>query len=85
MRLSISVLALTLVYIALPNRAHAYLDPASGAFILQMIVAGIASVFFFLRSRIQRLVRALTGRSAEQPVAGGPATSGSDSEIPREL
>lgn len=49
-------------------KEHPYLDPGSGSFILQMIIAGAAGALFVLRNQIGRLfgIKAQkTGESAE--------------------
>ena len=40
---------------ATPGAAHAYMDPGSGSFILQMIIAGLLGVGVTLRIYWQRL------------------------------
>jgi hypothetical protein len=32
-----------------PGTAHAYLDPGTGSFILQMVIAGIFSALFYIK------------------------------------
>ena len=64
------MVALALLFTALPATAHAYLDPATGTFVLQMLIAGVASAFFFLRNNILRAYRALTGQPAAQAEDG---------------
>jgi hypothetical protein len=44
-----------LVVIMLESEAHAYTDPGTGTFLLQIILAGIASGWFFLRTMRQRI------------------------------
>lgn len=40
----------TLVWAILSNSAHAYIDPGTGSMLLQLIGAGIAGAFFYLRN-----------------------------------
>jgi hypothetical protein len=44
-----------LVVITLPFEAKAYTDPGTGIFLLQVLLAGIASGLFFLRTMRQRI------------------------------
>lgn len=38
-----------ILLVALPGTAHAYLDPGTGSFILQMVIAGIFSALFYIK------------------------------------
>lgn len=40
----------------LPNRASAYTDPGSGAFLLQTLVAGFTGLAFYFRRFLMRLL-----------------------------
>ena len=40
----------TTFFIVLCENAYAYLDPGTGSYVLQMIVAGLLGMSFFLRS-----------------------------------
>jgi len=53
-------LALALMLPAPP--AHAYIDPGSGSFLLQMILAGFAGAAFYCRDAITRALRKILGR-----------------------
>ena len=46
--LSLSIL-LGLVLLVFPPSAHAYVDPGTGSYVLQIIVAGIAAASFSLK------------------------------------
>lgn len=48
MKISVTLIILILA-LCLPGRAHAYLDPASGSMILQVVLAAVASVVVILR------------------------------------
>ncbi len=43
----------------------AYIDPGTGAILLQAVVAGLVGAVAFFRKSIWRTVRRLTGRGAE--------------------
>jgi len=46
----LAVLALvTLVYLALPAPVYAYLDPGTGSFIFQMVIAGLAGAALVIK------------------------------------
>ena len=51
------MLALALGALALPGRAHAYLDPASGSIILQVVLGGIAGAGLLVKLYWHRLLR----------------------------
>ena len=54
------VIAFALILLIIPAPAFAYIDPAAGAFVLQLVVAGIAGVAVTLKiywSRISGWVR----------------------------
>ncbi|MBI2196672.1 hypothetical protein HYU45_03615 [Candidatus Daviesbacteria bacterium] len=38
-----------------PKPAHAYLDPGTGSYLLQILAAGLLSSLFFFRNRGRRL------------------------------
>ena len=60
MRKSLVLGALYAVLLA--DSAHAYLDPGTGAIILQGIVAAAATGLFFMRTKVRALANLLTGR-----------------------
>ncbi|MBN2391090.1 MAG: hypothetical protein JXR84_10210 [Anaerolineae bacterium] len=46
----LTILALaTLVYLASPSPVYAYLDPGTGSFIFQLVVAGLAGAAFIVK------------------------------------
>ena len=55
MRVSSLVLVLVLVCLGWPTPAHAYLDPAAGSLILQVILGGVAGLIVLLKLYWQRL------------------------------
>ena len=63
---------LLLVILTLPawGRAEAYVDPASGSLVLQMLIAGIVGALFALKLFWNRLVRAITGLFRRSPQPG---------------
>lgn len=54
---SFAVIALLL----LPRDAHAYLDPGTGSYVLQMIIAGVLGAAFAIKMSWFRIRRFLTG------------------------
>lgn len=49
----------------------AYIDPGSGSLILQVVIAGVVAIPFFLRSQIMRAVGKVKGAAGRGPA--GPA------------
>ncbi len=50
-QLTITVIfIIVLAALALPRPAYAYLDPGTGSFIAQVIIAGLISVGFFMKT-----------------------------------
>jgi hypothetical protein len=43
--------------LALPAQAHAYLDPASGSILLQVLLGGVAGAGLLIKLYWQRLIR----------------------------
>jgi hypothetical protein len=62
----ISVLMLSLVqWIILARDAHAYIDPGTGSYILQMTLAAFFGAFFVVKqywARIRSFLRAVLGK-----------------------
>lgn len=54
---SIAVITLLL----LPRDAHAYLDPGTGSYVLQMIIAGVLGAAFAIKMSWFRIRRFFTG------------------------
>ena len=62
-----SALAVVLIFLALvPATAHAYLDPGSGSYLLQIIVAGILSSLFLVKTYWHKIKSVFT-RGSSQP------------------
>lgn len=55
MRRSTVVLLLLLAFLCRPEVSHAYLDPAAGSLILQVILGGVAGLVVLLKLYWQRL------------------------------
>lgn len=49
----------------------AYIDPGSGSLILQVVIAGVVAIPFFLRSQIMRAVGKVKSAAGRGPA--GPA------------
>jgi hypothetical protein len=50
----------------------AYIDPGSGSLILQVVIAGVVAIPFFLRSQIRRAVgkvKSAVGRGPASPAS----------------
>lgn len=47
-------------------RPQAYLDPGSGSFLIQLLIAGLVGVGFFIRSKWSR-IKAFFNRSKNEP------------------
>jgi hypothetical protein len=43
------ILVLFLVLLTIPREAQAYLDPGSGSYLIQIIIASVAGVGYFLK------------------------------------
>ncbi|MFT5232383.1 MAG: hypothetical protein ACI9UK_001064 [Candidatus Krumholzibacteriia bacterium] len=57
------ILALLLVAVALfPAPAHAYIDPGTGSFVIQGIIAAIVGAGFAIKVFWHRIVSAFTGK-----------------------
>jgi len=44
------LIAVGLFFLAAPTAAHAYLDPGSGSYLLQILVAGLVAASFAIKS-----------------------------------
>ncbi|MDX2473496.1 MAG: hypothetical protein QNL91_07265 [Candidatus Krumholzibacteria bacterium] len=61
---SLSLLVLTLLVMGLwPASAHAYIDPGTGSFVIQGIIAAVVGAGFAIKVFWHRIVSALTGKS----------------------
>ncbi len=64
-----TILIATAYLVALTGPAHAYIDPGTGAIILQGIIAAMATGLYFIRSKFRALLHLITGRK-------GPSNEG---------
>ena len=61
-----ALLVLGALVLLVPAPAHAYLDPASGSMILQLVLGGVAGLAVAVRLLWRRLLRGL-GRRDDSP------------------
>ena len=54
-------LAVLFLVLLLPRDAHAYLDPGTGSYVLQMIIAGVLGAAFAIKMSWFRIKRFFTG------------------------
>jgi hypothetical protein len=54
-KLKISIYTVLLYFICFPHHAHAYLDPGTGSYIFQVLIAGLLGGMFFFRNAIKRV------------------------------
>lgn len=54
-RLIITLVVLSLVFLIYPQKAYAYLDPGTGSYILQMIIASLVGVAFIIKIYLKRI------------------------------
>ena len=71
----VCMIAFVLIFPAPP--AYAYIDPGSGSFLLQMILAGIAGAAFYFRELVAGALRKIFGRDQMSNVM-------EDSKLPQE-
>ncbi len=43
------------IFLALPSKAHAYLDPGTGSYVFQLLVAGLLGGSFFFKSIYKKI------------------------------
>ncbi len=60
----IIILIATVYLVAMTSSAHAYIDPGTGAIILQGIIAAMATGLYFVRSKFKSLLKHISGRKA---------------------
>ena len=56
-----------LAWIAFPPRTHAYIDPGTGSYILQIVIAGIAAGVFALKMFWGKIKGLFSGNRAQAP------------------
>ena len=49
-------LTTVLIVLLIPHTVHAYIDPGTGALVLQFLIAGVLGVVFFFRQGIARFM-----------------------------
>ena len=54
-------LAVMLLYLAFPSFAYAYLDPGTGSYIFQLILAGLVGLLFAVKIYWRRITTFFTG------------------------
>jgi hypothetical protein len=59
--LRIWVPAVAVLALLVPYDAHAYLDPGTGSYVLQMIIAGLLGAAFAIKMSWVRIKRFITG------------------------
>ena len=62
-----ALLVLGALVLLMPVPAHAYLDPASGSMILQLVLGGVAGLAVAVRLLWRRLLRGLGRRDSPPP------------------
>ncbi len=55
-------------------KSHAYLDPGSGSFLLQLLIASLVGAGFLIKTFWQRIVSFFTGKPLDTPSADTPPT-----------
>lgn len=56
-------LIIFLVFTILPVNAHAYLDPGSGSYVIQVLIAGLATVGLFVKTYWNQIVNFFTKKN----------------------
>jgi hypothetical protein len=69
---SLPVLVVLVTALAMPGAAHAYLDPGTGSFVLQMVLAAVLAVGASLKVLWGR-IRCGAGRTLGREKRGGAA------------
>lgn len=65
---SMRLLILTILILGIlscANNAYAYLDPGTGSFLLQILIAGLVGAFFSIKIFWQRIKNFFTGKKPE--------------------
>lgn len=57
---------LLLIYL-FPKPAHAYLDPGTGSYLIQIFVATLFGSLFFLKSIIRKISEFISSHSKKEP------------------
>ncbi len=61
MKSSFVVLALLIVVLSIPSTASAYVDPGTGSYFLQILIAGLLGAAFAVKLYWRKIKRFLTG------------------------
>jgi hypothetical protein len=77
-----SLVNLTEILLSGPGRELAYLDPGSGSFIFQLIIAGIAGSALAIRMYWSRIVRKFRGEALESDEDDAAALESASLESP---
>jgi hypothetical protein len=67
--LSSAAVAATLIWLLAPQPAHAYLDPGSGSYLLQLALAALLGILLSLRlfwGRIKAFLRRVAGKEKDE-------------------
>lgn len=69
------LVALLVVLVLTPRDAHAYLDPGTGSFLLQMLIAGVVGALYYIRvswARIKGYFGGTKATATPEPAAIPP-------------
>jgi hypothetical protein len=61
-----AILIVLLVYLSSVRRVHAYLDPGTGSYVFQLLMAGLLGGTFFFRSAVKRMIRKFMGKDGKR-------------------
>ena len=61
MKSSLVALALSLAALSIPSAAHAYVDPGTGSYFLQILIAGILGAAFAIKLYWRKIKDFLSG------------------------
>ncbi|OGG13308.1 hypothetical protein A3D77_05535 [Candidatus Gottesmanbacteria bacterium RIFCSPHIGHO2_02_FULL_39_11] len=64
--LKLILFGILIYFFSLPKHAHAYLDPGTGSYIFQIILAGLFGSIFFLKSGIKKIKGLFKDKSVEK-------------------
>lgn len=64
--LGVYFLAMLALLAILPVNAHAYLDPGTGSYVLQFLLAALFSSLFFIKKYWHKLISFFTGASSKK-------------------
>ena len=61
-----NILFTGLIFLCLTKPAYAYLDPGTGSYVFQLLVAGFLASSFFFRSFIKKIIRKIKGKDMQK-------------------